>query len=500
MEMLRVSKAEIVNSKGQPVRLRGTCLGGWMNMEGFINGFPGVECSLRAAMAEVLGTGKAEFFFERWQDHFLSESDIAFIKACGANVVRIPLNYRRFEYDGEPFKYLGTGFERLNRAIQWCRKYGLYVILDLHAAPGWQNPDWHSDNPTQTALLWAHPHFQERFIAVWQEIARRYRGEAVIAGYDLMNEPLSNAASERSNGSYRPDWGSLNRLYRRAVRAIREVDTEHIIFLEGDGFSTRFLGMDEPFAENLAYSSHHYNRAGWGPGAYPGLHREGFWDREMLVQAFQDHEGRQYTRQYNVPLWAGEFGSVFNGPPEDRPSRLRGIEDQISVFEQFGVHWTTWTYKDLGVMGWVGLDPDSEYMLRAAPVLKAKLQLHSDSWMYWLPSTPAKELLSELACVVQQTMGEPGPDGKWVQGQLIKAALGGYASSQMQPAYARLFKDMSEVEIDRVLESFAFENCRPNQDLVGVVKKYMHGVEADLTPGRAETARHPPSLEGKGEK
>ena len=473
MELLQVNNGQIVNSRNQPIRLRGVCIGGWMNMESFINGFPGVESGLRSAMAEVLGVAKANFFFERWLDYFLAEDDIAFIRECGASVVRIPLNYRHFEQDNEPFRYLEAGFERLNRAVDWCRTYGLYVILDLHAVPGWQNPDWHSDNPTQTALFWSQPHFQDRFVNLWQEIARRYKNDPVIAGYNLMNEPLTNAASEQLYGCYQPDWECMNRIYRRAVSAIRAVDTAHIIFLEGDGFSTRFLGMDEPFAANLAYSSHNYNRAGWGPGPYPGLHREGFWNREFLEENFMSHEGTRYTRAHNVPLWAGEFGSVFNGSPEDRPSRLRGMDDQISVFEQYGVHWTAWTFKDVGVMGWVCLDPASEYMQRIAPILHARLELHSDSWMYWLPSTPPKELLGELACQIQQSLNAPELDVKRVQGQLVKTALGGYASSLMQPLYARLFKGLSEVEIDRVLSSFSLENCRPNQELIDIVRKYL---------------------------
>ena len=125
-------------------------------------------------MAEILGASKASFFFERLLDHFITEADIAFIKQQGATVVRIPLNYRHFEADAEPFRYLAEGFARLDRALDWCRQQGLYAILDMHAAPGWQNPDWHSDNANRNALLWEHPHFQERLIWLWTTLAERY--------------------------------------------------------------------------------------------------------------------------------------------------------------------------------------------------------------------------------------------------------------------------------------------------------------------------------------
>lgn len=475
IDMLHVENERIVNSQGETVRLRGVCIGGWMNMESFINGFPGSESGLRAVMAETLGSSRAKFFFERWLDLFITEEDIRFIRDCGANVVRLPFNYRHFERDARPFHYLEDGFERLSKVLAWCRQYGIWAILDLHAAPGWQNPDWHSDNPSQYSLFWQHPHFQDRFIALWQEIASRYVGEAVIAGYDLMNEPFVNVAIDQMDGKCRSDWSALNGLYRRVVNAVRAVDPDHIIFLEGDGFATRFSGLDAPFADNLVYSSHNYNRAGWGPGPYPGMHKEGYWDRDRLVQAFLDHEGTQFSHRHSAPLWVGEFGSVFNGPAGDRPDRLRGFDDQISIFEQFGVHWTSWTYKDIGVMGWACVDPQSEYLVRIKDILEAKLQLHSDAWMYWLPPSPAKDLLGGLAGLFRYALGSSELDIRGVQGRLAKLALGGYGSSLLQAAYADLFKGMTETQIDGILQSFALQNCRQNTELVGIVRVHLLG-------------------------
>jgi len=150
--MLRVSDGRIVDAQGTPIQLRGTCVGGWMNMEDFIDGYPGAEHGLRAALSDMIGPGKAAFFFERLLDHFFTEDDVAFMKACGATVVRLPLNYRHFERDSAPFEYVEEGFARLDRAIEWCAKHDLPAILDLHAVQGWQNTDWHSDNANRHAL------------------------------------------------------------------------------------------------------------------------------------------------------------------------------------------------------------------------------------------------------------------------------------------------------------------------------------------------------------
>src|SRR6478735_206036 len=214
MDFLSVKANQIVDARGRSMRLRGTCVGGWMNMEDFINGFSGAEHTLRVEMAQVLGKSKAEFFFERFHDHFFNEADIAYLKSLGTTVVRLPLNYRHFEDDSKPFVYKEAGFQRLTQVLRWCEKHGLYAILDLHAVQGWQNTDWHSDNANRNALFWLHPHFQDRFVALWTELARRYHGRAVVAGYNVMNEPVTNAPRGIfNNKAYRTDWAVLNAVY-----------------------------------------------------------------------------------------------------------------------------------------------------------------------------------------------------------------------------------------------------------------------------------------------
>ena len=247
MDMLQVKGNQIVNAHGQPMRLRGTCVGGWMNLEDFINGYPGAEHGLREAMTDAIGESRTQFFFDRMADYFFGEGDIAFVKSCGANTVRLPLNYRRFESDAEPGKYLEPGFARLDGILELCARHGLYVILDLHAVQGWQNTDWHSDNVSRNTLFWTQRQFQDRFVAFWEEFARRYKDNPTIAGYNVMNEPITNAPRGRFSSRYTPKWDILNRVYRRVVDAIRAIDPKHIIFLEGDNFSKLFSGLDAPF-------------------------------------------------------------------------------------------------------------------------------------------------------------------------------------------------------------------------------------------------------------
>jgi aryl-phospho-beta-D-glucosidase BglC (GH1 family) len=473
MERLEIKSGKIVGQSGKGLMLRGSCVGGWMNMENFINGYPGSESTLRAVLAEALGAPKAEFFLDRMLDYALGEDDIRFMKACGATVVRLPLNYRHFEDDAKPFAYKESGFKRLDAMLGLCERYGLYAILDLHSVQGCQNSDWHCDNDSRHALLWVHSHFQDRYIALWEEFARRYAGRIVIAGYDVMNEPLCNASSGRFPFKYTRNWERINGLFRRVVESIRKIDRDHIIFLEGDYFASFFEGFEPPFAENLAYSSHNYTEAGFGPGAYPGIIKGAKWDSEKQREVFENHEGTRFARKHNAPLWVGEFGSVYNGPESEKKDRLRAMDDQLKVLNEGGAHWTTWTYKDVGVMGWVTLDPKSDYMQLVGKSLEAKRLLDTDQWMGWLPDTPAKAKVRELEAIVRETIGDNEIDQSADYAFLKQATLSGYVGSLMQPSYAKLFKGMSETRLDELASSFAFKNCVVNEEYVELLKKRM---------------------------
>ncbi len=485
MEFLRVSGRNIVDAKGNKVRLRGTCPGGWMNMEDFINGHPGAEHTLRAQMAEVLGPAKAQFFFERMLDHFFNEADVVFLRKSGASVVRLPLNYRHFEDDGAPFKYKESGFKRLDEVLRHCEKHGLYVILDLHSAQGWQNVHWHSDNASRISLLWTTSSYQDRYLALWQEFARRYANRAVIAGYDILNEPCSNNEIGdypwNVGPNYRPRWDRMNSVFRRVVTEIRKVDSRHIIFLEGDNYAKQFSGFEKPFDDNLAYSSHNYTVPGFGPGKYPGAYPSlssaaggtDMWDRARQERFFLEAEGTQFTQQHDVPLWVGEFGSVFNGPADENADRLRALDDQIDIFERNGAHWTTWNYKDVGVMGMLTLDPASPYMERISDILRKKRALGTDDWMKWLPSTPIKEATAHLANEILEVVSDPQLDARLNARCVSQNLLCFYAGTLMQPLYASVFKGLSETELDHVLSSFSAKQCVVNRGLVDVLSKHM---------------------------
>jgi hypothetical protein len=109
----------------------------------------------------------------------------------------------------------------------------------------------------------------------------------------------------------------------------------------------------------------------------------GFWDKARQARIFDASSGARFSERYRTPLLAGEFGSQYNTAPEDVPYRVKAMDDQLSIFNERGVHWTTWTFKDMGVMGWVTVDPESEYARLAAPIQKKKTELGAENFVGW---------------------------------------------------------------------------------------------------------------------
>ncbi len=179
---LKVCKNEIKNQAGEAVTLRGIGLGGWMNMENFITGFPANEKAFRQVVYRALGKEKADFLFDRYLEYFFTTEDVKFIRSLGLNLVRLPFNYQHFEDDMNPMVIRESGWRSLDRVINICAENEIYTILDLHAAAGYQNQDWHSDNPSQRAFFWEHKHFQDRTVWLWEKIAERYKDGFINGG------------------------------------------------------------------------------------------------------------------------------------------------------------------------------------------------------------------------------------------------------------------------------------------------------------------------------
>jgi endoglucanase len=448
---LRVQNSKIVNRRDETVLLRGFCLGGWMNMENFIIGYPGHESGLKSGIARVLGTEKAQFFFERFLHYFIQQEDLSFIKSLGCNVIRIPLNYRHFEDDDRPFEYKPEAFALLDKVIAWARDLELYVILDLHAVQGWQNRGWHCDNSGGEPRFWGQKHFEDRAVALWAEFARRYRNQSYVAGYNVMNEPEADQIH----------W--LNHYYRRVTESIRGIDPRHIIFLEGNHFSQKFEELDPPFDTNTVYSSHNYIEP--MDGFYPGTVNDEPFDRVRLEREYRVKAA--FMLRHQVPNWVGEFGCLYENS-DLHESNLRVMNDMIDIIQGCGHHWSIWTYKDIGMMGAVLVDSESEWMRRIEPVRTIKTGMRCDSWIERTPG-PIDPLIRQIADYAAEVI--PSASQADFLSRLQSGIQDGVLAQALLPAFVERFRDISEVQIDSIMQSFAFKNCQPRRDLIELLKR-----------------------------
>ncbi len=452
---LKVDQNHIRNQAGEQVTLHGVGLGGWMNMENFITGFPANENAFRNVVYRALGQEKADFFFDRYLEYFFTAEDARFIHSLGLNLVRLPFNYQHFEDDMHPTIIRASGLKQLDRVIQICAEQEIYTILDLHAAAGYQNQDWHSNNPSLHAFFWQHKHFQDRAVWLWEIIAERYKDNPWVAGYDPLNEPSD------------PSGEQLDSFYRRVVAAIRRVDPEHIIFLEGNRYAQDFSAFGPPLP-NVVYALHNYAVPGFIDGQdYPGVSRGEYFDKAILADKLM--KTCQYMLENQTPIWVGEFGPVYIGNPEKDAMRYQILEDQLSLYRELGASWCLWTHKDLGLQGLVGVRPDSKWVKKIQPVLEKKALLGVDLW------GGSDVNVRHIMEPIEQTFAEFFPDykpfpfdAKWQINRAVRHIL--LAEPLIEDFYP-LLQGLDIDEIDGLMASFQFKNCSPRQPLVEIIKK-----------------------------
>jgi endoglucanase len=449
MTPLQVQGDAVVDAEGARVPLRGVGLGGWMNMENFITGYPANESAMREAVASVLGRDRAERFFDRLLDRFFTGEDAQLLAELGVTCVRLSINHRHFERDEQPFALLDAGFERLDGAIRACGDHGIYTVIDLHAVPGSQNQHWHSDNATHVAAFWRHPHFQDRVVNLWRALAERYRDEDWVAGYNLLNEPGD------------PSGTVVGPFHDRLVAAVREVDPDHIVFVDGNTYSTDFSIFGEPY-ENAIYACHDYAAAGMSFGdGHPGY--------DTLEETFLKRT--RYQRETGTPIWVGEFGPVYTGDAGRDEQRYQILADQLEIYDRHGAGWSIWTYKDVGLQGLVHAAPTSAYMRRFGELIAKKARLGIDAWGSTHREIPAVlEPVHELIAT-EFPDWTPYPWGRRETTELHVRWL--LFAQAMLPEYAERFHGLDDDELDALADSFSLAQCVRRTRLCDVLASSM---------------------------
>lgn len=303
-------------------------LGGWMLQEGYmlrINN-DGQQFNIRRKLEALTTTQQTREFYDAWLANHVRKIDIDSLKSWGFNSVRLPMHYNLYTLpvEKEPVKgqntWLDKGFQITDSLLSWCRSNNIYLILDLHAAPGGQgNMLDISDRDSTKPSLWDSEENREKTIALWKKIAERYKAEPIIAGYDILNEPnigFEDPVNDRMGLNEKKNE-PLARLLRDITKAIREVDNKHIIIIEGNGFSNNYNGILPPWDDNMVLSFHKY----WTLNT----------DKE--IKSMLDARDK-----YNMPIWVGESGENSNV----------WFTEAIILFERHNIGWSWWPLKKMG--------------------------------------------------------------------------------------------------------------------------------------------------------
>ena len=316
---------KIVDGKGQNIVLRGLCLGGWMVQEGYMlktGNFAGPQYKIKEKIIEVIGNEATEKFYQTYKDNGITKKDIDSLAAWGFNSVRLPMHYNLYtpaienEKNGE-ITWLEEGFKRTDALLKWCEANKIYLILDLHAAPGGQGKDAAiSDYDGSKPSLWESAANRNKMIAFWKKIAERYKDNPWVGAYDIINEPNWNFTGTNANGCDEASNGPLRSLLMETTQAIRAIDKNHLIFIEGNCWGNNYNGIFPLWDDNLALSFHKY----WNT------------NDQASIQTMLD-----YRTQYDVPIWLGESGENSNV----------WFKEAISLVEQNNIGWAFWPMKKI---------------------------------------------------------------------------------------------------------------------------------------------------------
>jgi aryl-phospho-beta-D-glucosidase BglC (GH1 family) len=234
------------------------------------------------------------------------------------NTIRVPFHYKLFtdeDYQGLSGKQ--DGFQRIDSLVNWCRESKIYMILDMHDAPGGQTGD-NIDDSYGYPWLMTSIESQEQFIGIWKKIATRYKNEPVILGYDLLNEPIATYFVDKERQKLN---SALEPLYKKVVAAIRQVDQNHIVLLGGAQWNSNFkVFKDSKFDSKMMYTCHRY------------------WC-DTLQTNIQDFVN--FRDSVKLPMYMGESGENTD----------QWVAAWTHLMERNNIGWTYWPYKKMSYSG-----------------------------------------------------------------------------------------------------------------------------------------------------
>ena len=356
---VQVEGPNLVKPNGERLYIQGTNLGNWLNPEGYMFGLRKTNSAwmIDLMVKQLIGPDAAADFWQAFRTNYVTKADIDFIAAQGANTVRLPFNYKLFTDED----YMGqTGqkqpFLLIDRVVEWCKADGLYLILDMHDCPGSQTGD-NIDDGYGYPWLFESERSQQLFCDIWVDIARHYRDEPTILGYELMNEPIAHYFENKDTL-----YTLLQPLYKRAVKAIRTVDQNHVILLGGAHWNSFFFMFDDwTFDKNIMFTCHRYG----GPAT---------------KEAIKDYI--DFRDKTQLPMYMGEIGHNTD----------EWQAQFVEVMKQNNIGYTFWPYKKIDNSCMMGIQRPAEW----DSVIVKFSETSRNSYQEWREARPDQQLARRL--------------------------------------------------------------------------------------------------------
>ncbi len=356
---VQVEGPNLVKPNGERLLIQGTNLGNWLNPEGYMFGLRKTNSAwmIDLMVKQLIGPDAAADFWQAFRTNYVTKADIDFIAAQGANTIRLPFNYKLFTDED----YMGqTGqkqaFQLIDRVVEWCKANGLYLILDMHDCPGSQTGD-NIDDGYGYPWLFESERSQQLFCDIWQQIARHYQDEPTILGYELMNEPIAHYFENKDTL-----YTLLQPLYKRAVKAIRTVDQNHVILLGGAHWNSFFFMFDDwTFDKNIMFTCHRYG----GPAT---------------KEAIKDYI--DFRDKTQLPMYMGEIGHNTD----------EWQAQFVEVMKQNNIGYTFWPYKKIDNSCMMGIQRPAEW----DSVIVKFSETSRNSYQEWREARPDQQLARRL--------------------------------------------------------------------------------------------------------
>ncbi len=312
LSFVKTKGTQLVDANGNSIILKGTNLGHWLVPEGYMFKMNQVNAprKIDEMLYELVGPDSLQVFWKGFLNNYITHDDIKYLKSIGSNHIRLPFHYKMFTDD----LYMGernAGFKYFDRLLDWCRQEKMYVLLDMHGAPGGQTGD-NIDDSYGYPFLFKSKSSQDLMTEIWVKIAEKYKNEPLIIGYDIVNEPIAHYFND--------ELPYLNHqlflLYKRIVAEIRKVDKEHTIFLNGSNWSGNFDVFEEIIDDNVVYEFHKY----W------------FEVNQGAIQQYLD-----FRDKHQVPIYIGETGE----------NKDEWVNDFRILLDKHEISWAFWPYKKM---------------------------------------------------------------------------------------------------------------------------------------------------------